>query len=182
MIVLAFLAGIVFWTFMEYVMHRFLGHVHKGGNFFKAEHGLHHSRANYFAPVYKKLVAAAIVFVAFLLLLNLVFPLLPVVAFLTGLFGMYGFYEYVHFRYHSKDPVMFIFVTFRKHHFYHHFHNPKVNHGVTTRFWDRVFGTFVRVEKVRVPKKMSMQWLLDGDTIKDIYATHFSFSGNTSAT
>jgi 4-hydroxysphinganine ceramide fatty acyl 2-hydroxylase len=176
MILITFITGIICWTFLEYVMHRFLGHVHKGRNFFKAEHTQHHSKANYFAPAWKKSIAAAFVFALFFSVLNLVAPALHVLAFLTGLFGMYAFYEYVHFRYHSKDPLLFIFITFRKHHFYHHFHNPKTNHGVTTRFWDRVFGTFVRVEQVKVPRKMTMQWLTDGDVIKEIYSADFSFS------
>lgn len=52
---IAFLiSGIIAWTFTEYMLHRFLGHVHKGKNFFKAEHLIHHSKANYFAPAYNK--------------------------------------------------------------------------------------------------------------------------------
>ncbi len=59
--------GIITWTFTEYMLHRFLGHVHKGKNFFKAEHLTHHSKANYFAPAYKKVIAA--LFVSALMLL-----------------------------------------------------------------------------------------------------------------
>jgi hypothetical protein len=36
-----------------------------------------------------------------------------------------------------------------------------------------VFGTFVPVEKVRVPQKMAMGWLLEHDEIKPDYAPHF---------
>ncbi len=125
MILIAFLSGIVCWTFFEYIMHRFLGHVHKGRNFFKAEHLQHHSKANYFATVWKKGMAAVFVFALFFGLLSQFVPALPLFAFLTGLFGMYGFYEYVHYRYHKKGPVHYIFISFRKHHFYHHSHNPE---------------------------------------------------------
>ncbi|MBK7504004.1 MAG: sterol desaturase family protein [Bacteroidetes bacterium] len=82
-------------------------------------------------------------------------------------------YESTHFRYHSAEPLVKPFILLRKHHFYHHFHNPKVNHGVTTRFWDRVFGTFECIEKVKVPKSMSMDWLVEENKIKDKYSKHF---------
>jgi sterol desaturase/sphingolipid hydroxylase (fatty acid hydroxylase superfamily) len=175
-IILAFAIGIVFWTFMEYVLHRFLGHVHKGKNFFKEEHLQHHAKANYFAPVYKKVLAAIAVSVILIGIISLMLPFQLALAFIIGLMGMYGVYEMTHFRYHTTDPVAMPFIILRKHHFYHHFHNPKTNHGVTTRFWDRVFGTFVRVERVTVPSRMPLQWLLDDGEVKPAYARHFQLS------
>jgi len=93
---------------------------------------------------------------------------------LAGFTGMYILYEVTHYRFHIRKPVAKPFIILRKHHFYHHFHNPRTNHGVTTRFWDRVFGTFVAVEKVRVPRKMAMRWLLDQEEVKPVYAPHFT--------
>lgn len=173
MILLAFFLGCLFWTLLEYLMHRFLGHEHKGRNFFKDEHQLHHRRANYFAPVYKKILLAVVVSAGLALLLNLFLPLLAVVLFISGMLGMYVLYEATHFRFHNADPTLPVFVILRKHHFYHHFHDPKVNHGVTTRFWDRVFGTFERVESVRVPKRFTMDWLLSEGELKSEYEGHF---------
>jgi len=158
---------------LEYVLHRFLGHEHKGKNFFKDEHQMHHRKVHYFAPAAKKMAAAATVAISLFLTLCLVFAWSNALAFVTGLMGMYSLYEYVHARYHRKGPVAKIFIILRKHHFYHHFHQPKLNHGVTTRFWDRVFGTFHRVETVKVPKKMTMDWLMSGDEIAAPYAGHF---------
>ncbi len=158
---------------MEYMLHRFLGHEHKGKNFFKAEHSLHHQKVHYFAPVYKKVVAATIVAASLFGLMSVFFTWQLVVAFLIGLMGMYGMYEYSHARYHVKGPIAKIFIILRKHHFYHHFHQPKLNHGVTTRFWDRVFGTFHEVETVSVPRKMTMDWLMLGEDLKPEYENHF---------
>ena len=177
MLILIALLGVAAWTFTEYMLHRFLGHVHKGKNFFKAEHHLHHAKANYFAPVYKKaslVIPGAVILIA---LISLVTSVAAATAFIVGFISMYFLYETTHFRFHSKEPVAKPFIILRKHHFYHHFHNPKMNHGVTTRIWDRVFGTFKRVEKVNIPKQMSMQWLLDGAEIKSDYAEHFRMSG-----
>lgn len=173
---ISFFSGIIMWTFLEYVLHRFLGHVHKGKNFFKTEHLLHHSKANYFAPVFKKIIAALMVAVILFLLLNFIVETINALTFVIGLIGMYAAYENTHYRYHSSDPLIPPFIILRKHHFYHHFHNPKVNHGVTTRFWDRVFGTFVRVEKVKVPQKMSMNWLVVNNEIKSNYTKHFQLN------
>jgi len=169
----SFILGVVLWTFLEYVLHRFLGHVHKGKNFFKDEHQMHHRKVHYFAPAYKKIGAALSVAVLLFATLNLLLDWTNALAFVLGLMGMYGLYEYVHARYHRKGPVARIFIVLRKHHFYHHFHQPKLNHGVTTRLWDRVFGTFHRVETVKVPKKMTMDWLMNGDEIAQAYTGHF---------
>lgn len=173
---LASILGIISWTLAEYLLHRFLGHEHKGKNFFKKEHSVHHSKANYFAPFYKKAIAALVASAFLVLVLSLMISLPTAIAFTSGFTGMYLMYELTHFRYHSAEPLAMPFIVLRKHHFYHHFHNPKKNHGVTTRFWDRVFGTFVKVESVKVPKQMSMQWLVENDEIKPAYGTHFQLS------
>lgn len=172
-IILATLAGMMLWTLAEYLLHRFLGHVHKGKNFFKTEHLQHHAKTHYFAPVTKKLAAGILVCIAlFFLLLPFTRPL-SLAGFLLGFFGMYALYEVTHYRYHARKPLHHIFLIMRKHHFYHHFHNPQVNHGVTTRLWDRVFGTFVPVEKVRVPRKLAMEWLLEEEEVNPAYASYF---------
>ncbi len=170
---ISFLLGVLLWTFLEYVLHRFLGHEHKGKNFFKDEHLVHHRKVHYFAPAYKKIGAATVVAAGLFATLSLALSWTIALSFVLGLMGMYGFYEYVHARYHRKGPVAQIFIVLRKHHFYHHFHQPKLNHGVTTRLWDRVFGTFHRVETVKVPKKMTMDWLMNGDEIAQAYTGHF---------
>jgi 4-hydroxysphinganine ceramide fatty acyl 2-hydroxylase len=172
-LITAFITGMVLWTFLEYVMHRFLGHVHKGKNFFKSEHLQHHARYNYFAPAYKKALLALVVNSILFALLQLVTTPAVAIMFLLGFSGMYMLYEATHYRFHVRGPIAQPFIVLRKHHFYHHFHNPKKNHGVTTRFWDRVFGTFVPVEKVRVPRQMAMQWLLEEEEVKPIYTPHF---------
>ncbi len=179
MLVLVSFLGIVSWTLTEYLLHRYLGHVHKGKNFFKAEHLQHHAKANYFAPAYKKAIVALVVSFAMVAAISLFTTIHTAIAFVLGYLMMYTLYEATHARFHCKEPIAKPFIILRKHHFYHHFHNPKTNHGVTTRFWDRVFGTFKRVEQVNVPKTMSMQWLLEDNHIKEVYAPHFRMSLQT---
>ena len=170
---ISFLIGVVLWTFMEYVIHRFLGHEHKGKNPFKLEHLEHHKKVHYFAPAWKKTAMAIVVAGILFAFANLMLDWKYALSFVIGLVGMYGLYEATHARFHRKGPVAKPFIILRKHHFYHHFHQPKLNHGVTTRFWDRVFGTFHRVETVKVPRKMTMDWLMNGDEISSAYVDHF---------
>lgn len=171
--IVCFFAGIMMWTFAEYFLHRFLGHEFKGKNFFKKEHSAHHSIANYFAPAGKKIIVAFIIAVLMVISLHIFLPTLHALLFVIGFIGMYGLYEITHYRYHAKEPLIPPFIILRKHHFYHHFHNPMMNHGVTTRFWDRVFNTFREVDTVKVPKQMSMKWLENNGEIKPFYAKHF---------
>ena len=155
--------GALSWTLLEYLIHRFLGHWHTK-NPFGAEHTAHHSRGNYFAPWYKKLGATAL-FSAFLFPISYLFAGSAGVAYTLGLIAFYGYYEALHFSEHKRAGLGAYGRWARRHHFYHHFHNPRVNHGVTTPLWDLVFGTYVAVqEPIRVPQKLQMAWLCDPTT------------------
>jgi sterol desaturase/sphingolipid hydroxylase (fatty acid hydroxylase superfamily) len=55
----------------------------------------------------------------------------------------------------------------RKHHFHHHFENPKMNHGVTTPVWDLVFGSYEPATVVHVPGKLTPRWMQAGVDARD---------------
>jgi sterol desaturase/sphingolipid hydroxylase (fatty acid hydroxylase superfamily) len=166
--------GIVSWTFLEYVIHRFLGHKRRKNGLVKKEHMRHHAEVHYFAPMYKKLALTLAVFSVSTLLFGLLFTWTIGFSFSLGLAGMYFLYEITHRRFHIKDPLIRYGLRMRKHHFFHHFGNPKFNHGVTTAFWDRVFGTFRKTTVIKVPQKMAMHWLQDDQhQLKPRYSRHF---------
>ncbi len=154
---LAALAGVFLWTFLEYVIHRWLGHDRRlvKKTPFGHEHTAHHSRGDYFAPWWKKALAAVAA-------TALVAP--PAVllagpagwAFVAGFVGFYGAYELVHRLEHVWAGVGPYGRWARRHHFYHHFHDPSMNHGVTSPIWDLVFRTYVRPERIRVPEKLAL--------------------------
>jgi sterol desaturase/sphingolipid hydroxylase (fatty acid hydroxylase superfamily) len=177
---LFFIAGVFFWTFLEYVIHRFFGHQVHGKNIVKKEHGRHHAEINYFAPLSKKLVLSVIVLVISTFLVGLFFNnLLYGFVFSFGLASMYMLYEITHRRFHVAEPLIRFGLRMRMHHFYHHFMNPSKNHGVTTAFWDRVFGTFEKTEAVYLPGKVVLPWLVDESAeIKDKYRNKFIYRGN----
>lgn len=173
----ALLLGALVWTFLEYVIHRWLGHdARTRPNPFAAEHVRHHSEGNYFAPSWKKAVAA-VVFALVLIAPSV--ALAGVVAgpcFVAGLITMYVAYEVVHRRAHTH-PGRGPYAKFlRRHHFYHHFVNPRFNHGVTTPLWDWAFGTLRAPGLIRVPPKLAMPWLVDPQTgdIRREHATHYA--------
>lgn len=160
---LAALAGALTWSLLEYVIHRFLGHGRAAKkNPFGVEHTAHHSRGHYFAPTSKKVLAAGLFMALVAPLAVLVAGLELGLAYAVGLVGFYGAYEVLHRRLHVSEGIGPFGRWARRHHFYHHFHDPSVNHGVTSPLWDWVFGTrkVVRAAVV-VPEKLAMPWLVD---------------------
>lgn len=157
-----FLGGAFFWTFLEYTIHRGLGHNPKLKNLFTVEHLLHHKEVNYFAAAYKKAGGAIVIVGLFTLILGILINWINGFVFSTGLISMYLGYEFVHSRIHTHAPQNAYGAMLRKHHFYHHFNNPDKNHGVITTFWDKVFGTYVKPAVViPVPRRSKLKWLVD---------------------
>lgn len=163
---IAFVLGATTWSLAEYVIHRWAGHDRRFvNNPFGAEHTAHHGRGNYFAPTWKKLAVAA---VACALLIG---PAVLVAgppagsAYVAGFVAFYGYYETLHRLEHVWAGVGPYARWARKHHFFHHFHDPSMNHGVTTPIWDHVFGTYRPVDgAIRVPEKLAMAWVVDPAT------------------
>jgi 4-hydroxysphinganine ceramide fatty acyl 2-hydroxylase len=159
--------GIFTWPILEYILHRFLGHVLKLNTLFKKEHSRHHAETNYFAPLKYKLLASIPISTVAMLVASFVSSSLFLGAMYTlGFIGMYSLYEWVHWSFHAHGPKTKIGMRLRKHHFAHHFHNPKLNHGVTTTLLDRIAGTYVKVETVKVPKNIALPWLFEKGTNK----------------
>ncbi len=159
---IAFLLGALGWTLTEYWLHRGWGHRGEAKNPFSTEHLAHHADVSYFAPTYKKVIATALVggttgTVLFLLLG------------ITGLFASLGFvvmyvtYEVIHRLLHTHAGRTRYGRWARRHHLYHHYRRPQLNHGVTTPIWDFVFGTLEVPDTVKVPRRMALAWMLDDD-------------------
>ncbi len=75
----------------------------------------------------------------------------------------YFFYEYQHAQAHLRAPTGPYSRWLRHHHFHHHFGHPMANHGVSVPWWDQVFGTIEQPDRVRVPRRLAMAWLVDDD-------------------
>jgi hypothetical protein len=99
-------SGALTWTFLEYVIHRWLGHHPRfRGNPFGLEHVRHHIEGDYFAPTWKKLVfapvAAAVLGVPAILALGTSIG----IAYAAGLLAFYGVYELLHRLEHVWEGI-----------------------------------------------------------------------------
>ena len=161
----AIVAGAGTWTLLEYVIHRWMGHDRRFRRTpFGIEHVRHHAEGNYFAPTWKKVLAAAIVAIATAGAGSLVVDVEVAALFTAGLVVCYASYEWLHRREHTHPGVGAYGRFVRRHHFHHHFVDSRTNHGVTTPLWDFVFGTYARPSTILVPRKLAMPWLIDPAT------------------
>ncbi len=141
-----FFFAMFFWTFAEYVLHRFLFHMEfyfKNDTLIKISrtiHGVHHEyphdKERLFMPPVPSLILATILFSFFYLLFGKY-----VYIFFPGFVFGYLLYATTHYLTHTiKHPPK----PFRKlwqHHLLHHYKYPDKAFGVSNRFWDKVFNT-----------------------------------------
>lgn len=136
-----FIVGLITWTLAEYVLHRFvLHHVPRIREMHEAHHHDQHALIGtstfVSAPIY------------------LVFSLPPlwwigggsfacslVAGFLLG----YLWYVTVHHLVHHRSARQgSLFFALKRRHALHHHVTPEGNFGVTSGFWDRMFGTDIK--------------------------------------
>ena len=163
-VVLAGLAGALTWTLAEYLIHRWMGHDRRfRRSRFGREHTRHHAEGSYFAPNRAKLGFAAVVAVV-VGAPAIALAGLHGLAWTVGLLGWYGGYELLHRRAHTHAGIGRYGRWLRRHHFHHHFVDPRTNHGVTSPLWDLVFGTYRPPSVIPVPPRLRMIWLCDPAT------------------
>jgi len=145
-----FVGGLALWTLMEYVVHRFVLHVafparkdwpsrllHK---LFDASHADHHARPwdGYYINGHLDTLLVAV----WLVPLSFLAP--PYTASMTvaALFAAYIAEEWAHHAMHFCNFHWRYFQYVRRRHLYHHSrHGVATAYGITSDFWDRVFGT-----------------------------------------
>ncbi|HEV2447497.1 MAG TPA: sterol desaturase family protein [Candidatus Sulfopaludibacter sp.] len=132
---LALPAGLVLWTVIEYLMHRYAFHGF-------APHWEHHQSpkdAKYIlAPFPLSLGVSAGLWIVFALALRS--AVLPGLV-LSGVWIGYLAYEAVHLRIHGSEAGGRLLRALRRYHYRHHFADDTVCYGVTSPLWDVVFRT-----------------------------------------
>jgi sterol desaturase/sphingolipid hydroxylase (fatty acid hydroxylase superfamily) len=150
MIVGVFFAGTFFWTFFEYVMHRWLFHIEAESKFGKRViyivHGNHHhyprDKQRLFMPPVPSLLLATLIFgLQYLLLGKYVFLFCP--GFIFG----YLMYGTIHYAIHAYNPPFKWMKALWRNHHLHHYKDEHNYFGVSSTLWDHVFGTFSNSEK-----------------------------------
>jgi sterol desaturase/sphingolipid hydroxylase (fatty acid hydroxylase superfamily) len=157
----SFIFGTLAWSFTEYAMHRWNGHGMKGKTRFSRDHLRHHTQEDYFAPFWEKATVAVLVAALVGVIAVILAGLETGLSFTGGFMMTYVGYERLHMRLHSHGPINAFGRWARRHHFAHHFNCPRQNHGVTSPLWDVMFGSHQKIERVRVPRKKAMRWLID---------------------
>ncbi|RMD40359.1 hypothetical protein DV735_g4786, partial [Chaetothyriales sp. CBS 134920] len=149
------LLGLFLWTFIEYGLHRFLFHLDKflpdhpyALTLHFVLHGIHH-----YLPMdrYRLVMPPALFLILatpFYKLAHTVFPndwYAAVTTFCGGIFG-YICYDCTHYFLHHKKLPSYV-QELKKYHLAHHYQNFELGFGVTSRFWDYLFGTELEMAK-----------------------------------
>jgi sterol desaturase/sphingolipid hydroxylase (fatty acid hydroxylase superfamily) len=140
---LAAVIGGAVWTLIEYILHRFVLHQIP---VFAAMHDAHHQAPLAFVGTPTWLSLAFILGVVFL-------PAWALGSFLTasglaaGVMAGFFWYGLVHHAIHYRKPRMLAtrLLLASRRHAQHHYGRQPGNFGVTTSFWDHVFGTNLNV-------------------------------------
>ncbi|KAK0544213.1 fatty acid alpha-hydroxylase, partial [Tilletia horrida] len=139
--------GIVVWTMLEYLLHRFLFHVDDmlpDKPVFLLLHFLLHGIHHYLPMDRLRLVMPPLLFAVlqapFTTLGHKVFPAAIANGVISGAFTMYIGYDCMHYAlHHSRLPAYLR--KMKKYHLEHHYKNYELGFGVTSVFWDFIFGT-----------------------------------------
>lgn len=146
----AFAAGVIFWTLTEYLLHRFIFHYHPtsavGKRIHFLAHGVHHDYPNDSTRlVMPPSVSIPLAFL-FYGLFSLVVPNAILPKFFSGFLFGYVCYDTIHYATHHAPMTGKIGHWLKQHHLRHHFTDDARGFGVSTPFWDHVFGTTYRLK------------------------------------
>lgn len=143
-----FVNGILLWTLIEYLLHRFIFHwivdAKWSKRFHFVIHGAHHSYPSdedrLLMPPAPGFIIAGSLFGMYYLLFWLIGVPHFTFGFFPGMFFGYLMYSFLHRATHLSNPPK-RFAHLWHHHQLHHYKYPDKAYGVSTFFWDRVFGT-----------------------------------------
>jgi 4-hydroxysphinganine ceramide fatty acyl 2-hydroxylase len=150
MIFFLFIVGIFYWTFFEYMAHRYLFHLVSENPTMKKVsyifHGNHHEypkdKERLFMPPVPSLVFSSTLFgLNYLIFGDYIWALFP--GFMFG----YLLYASMHYAIHAFEPPFEFMRPLWRNHQMHHYRNEHLGFGVSNTFWDKVFGTTFDLRK-----------------------------------
>ena len=155
-----FVAGMLFWTLTEYILHRFAFHydpkTDRGRRINYVLHGNHHEyprdRERLFMPAAPSLIMASLFFAFFYLVLGkMAFPFFP--GFMFG----YLIYGSMHYAIHAWNPPFKWMKPLWRNHHLHHYKHGDLGFGVSSTMWDHVFGTMYDLKNEKEDKKKTQE-------------------------
>ncbi len=139
-----FLLGIFIWSFVEYIMHRFVFHYAPPDKPWAQRmhfifHGVHHD----YPSDAKRLVLPPSVSIPlatiFYFLFKAILPVNDIFGFFPGFILGYLFYDISHYAIHHFNFKGAIWKKIKQHHMLHHYQDPDKGYGVSSPFWDKIF-------------------------------------------
>jgi len=138
-------AGIFVWTFIEYVLHKYIFHFDAKSEFGKKIHfifhGVHHDYPSdsrrLVMPPSVSIPLAALFYFIFMYLVGEVY----VLPFFSGFIIGYLFYDLTHYAIHHFNMHNKFWLEIKNHHMLHHYHDQDKGYGVSSPLWDLVFGS-----------------------------------------
>lgn len=155
-VLLTFLGGMLFWTFFEYIAHRFIFHLisekESLQKFAYTLHGNHHhyprDKQRLFMPPVPSIILASSIFgLTYLIMGNNTFSFFP--GFILG----YLLYGTMHYAIHAWNPPFKWMKGLWRNHHLHHYKNEHNGFGVSSTIWDHVFGTMFDLKKEKDDKE-----------------------------
>jgi sterol desaturase/sphingolipid hydroxylase (fatty acid hydroxylase superfamily) len=141
-----FILGLFIWTFVEYIMHRFIFHYMPADKPWALRlhfifHGVHHD----YPSDAKRLVLPPSVSVplaiGFYFLFNAILPANYIWGFFPGFILGYLVYDISHYAIHHFNFKGNIWKKIKQHHMLHHYQDPGKGYGVSSPLWDKIFGS-----------------------------------------
>lgn len=147
-----FVVGMLFWSFFEYMAHRFIFHwvsdMAGANRFVYAVHGIHHD----YPRDKDRLIMPPIPWIFLVFVIHFALRLVMgenAFAFESGMIFGYLGYIYVHYQVHTNRPPKAI-KKLMIHHALHHYKYPQLAFGVSTTLWDHVFKTMPPKERPNI--------------------------------
>jgi sterol desaturase/sphingolipid hydroxylase (fatty acid hydroxylase superfamily) len=140
-----FFSGLLFWTFFEYIMHRYIFHfISDNPRMQKLQytiHGVHHEyprdRDRLLMPPVVGIIISTLIFFALKTLFSE-----NTFAFFPGFMCGYLAYGMMHYAIHSMKPPFEFLKRHWRNHSLHHYKHPDLYFGVSSPLWDYIFGTY----------------------------------------
>lgn len=155
-IISLFFGGVFFWTFFEYIMHRFVFHWVSDNPRIQriayVMHGNHHEfprdKQRLFMPPVPSLIISSLVFLLMYAIMQK-----NAMVFFPGFILGYLMYGSMHYAIHAWNPPFKWMKPIWRNHHLHHYKNDHKGFGVSSHIWDLVFGTGFTLKKEKENKE-----------------------------
>ncbi len=140
-----YIVGLVIWSLVEYIMHRFVFHLPPKGAIMERMHFIFHGVHHDYPNDRLRLVLPPSVSIPLALLLYFIFAQLfnplQMACFFPGFITGYLIYDIGHYAMHHYNFKSGIMKKVKQHHMLHHYSDDEKGYGVSTPLWDWIFGS-----------------------------------------